>query len=1091
MDPNADNQIKLAAINANSIGSFKSRYDLQTFIDSYAIDICLISETKLNSKHKLHLPNHQLIRTDRQNATKGGGTAIAIHRKFKFTTIHYPNSHKNKAIEYTAIKIRTDQKSCLFIFSIYATQSTGHTFINELHNLMTSFNLDNCTNYYIIAGDLNAKSTTWGDNNSNERGDQLIDWLEDNYLQFKSTLLSPNKPTYTRLNYESYLDHCLIDLRIEVNNLSNGKLTTLPYDSDHNAITLTFSVDKAAHDFMMDQDNSAINFKKANWRKFNKHLLKTYHDEIKIPSDRNLTVDEIDGFISQLEFIINESIKATIPKIRRQDDYFLKYKNNNIKKLHALKSFLIRRQFDNIAISLQEKCRIKSNINRINKLLQNEFQKTVTKYWEAQIKSIDYRNSKEFFPKINRLLRPRKEISINTLKIPVDNSELSNHLNTKFPELISNNILTASDSDTKLYIIGKYLESINSPRYSNLGTFNKELVDETADKIKARKGKMSEKKQTFVTFSKENPAHYPTRQQAEDEYMFSYIEVQMVLKKLKNKTSFGLDNIPTVVLKNLPAEVIRDYTTLFNNSINNAYYPKRWKAAKVLPIPKKGKNPEAPQSYRPISLTMSISKIFERMIKKQMDRIISDKKIIPNNQFGFRSKHATTHALNKFLSDVINNIHDDMIVGAVLLDLEKAFDSVWINGLIYVLNSCKFPMGLIFMLIDMISGNYFYTWDGLSLSSDRFLIVEGLQQGRVLSPILFNIFDKGTNEAADLETDGVKSNSYADDRVIYVADNQVDTITYKLQDRVNKINNHYLDWNLKINPLKSEVIFFRRPCNEVKRSQFNKIKTLKITITDRNGQSTEIPVKKEVKYLGVVIDYLLHMTNHHKNQLVKSRNAIKSNARIFYNKNLSTKAKLICYQLLIRPLITYAAPMLWNMGPWVMEKYRRLERSALRSCISMHRKAETGYHERISNAKIYNTANITRVDCFYLKLCRNYFASFLNINNPIMEQLACPDDITCESHCRSGYVTPEMFIYCDRQGLLQNEMNVPIIYHENRHCFNKQIKLNHHDFERPIHSTALPKIDINDKHRLSKDYWWLQNNAIHIDEIRRRTYWDQ
>lgn len=77
---------------------------------------------------------------------------------------------------------------------------------------------------------------------------------------------------------------------------------------------------------------------------------------------------------------------------------------------------------------------------------------------------------------------------------------------------------------------------------------------------------------------------------------------------------------------------------------------------------------------------------------------------------------------------------------------------------------------------------------------------------------------------------------------------------------------------------------------------------------------------------------------------------------------MSSKAKLICYQLLIRPLITYAAPILWNMNPTVMEKYRRLERSALRSSIGMYRKAETDYRERLSNKKIYKEANITRID---------------------------------------------------------------------------------------------------------------------------------
>lgn len=602
---------------------------------------------------------------------------------------------------------------------------------------------------------------------------------------------------------------------------------------------------------------------------------------------------------------------------------------------------------------------------------------------------------------------------------------------------------------------------------------------------------MTKNNLTFTNFSEDNPAHYPVQQDGDPKFLYNYIEVMVILKKLKNKTSSGLDNIPTIVLKNIAENVIKDYTILFNNAINNSYYPKRWKAAKVLPIPKKGKNLDASQSYRPISLTMSISKIFERLIKKQLDIIIEDKKVIPNNQFGFKRKHATTHAINKLLSDINSNLHNNLIVGTVFLDLEKAFDSVWINGLIYTMVTKSFPIGLIFLIIDMIIGNFFYTWDGKLLSKDSFIIQEGLQQGRVLSPILFNVYDCDTNSAADLESDGVNSNSFADDRVIYVADNSADKIINKLQDRKNKINEHYLKWNLKINGSKSEVIFFRRPCQNLKISQYNRIKAAKFNVRDQYGTLTEIPVKKTVKYLGVTFDHLIHLTKHHKIQLEKARTAIKSNSRIFYNNNLSIKAKLICYQLLIRPLITYAAPMLWNMGPTVMEKYRRLERSALRSCIRKYRKAETNYRERISNANIYNMANITRLDCFYLKLCRNYYASYQNIDNPIMTNVRCPSDGTCTDRCSTGYLTPEMFTFCDKIGMLQNEFNLPIIYHIKRHCTCKKIIIDNDQEKIFEFSKALPKVDIKDNHRLNENYWWLKNDAKYIDEIRKRTTWKQ
>lgn len=95
-DNNKNNRLKIAAINLNSISSIKRRNDLQKFITDNIINIALISESKLNSKHKVRFIGHNIIRTDRSNSTKGGGTAIIINNRINFTTISYPNSIKKQ-----------------------------------------------------------------------------------------------------------------------------------------------------------------------------------------------------------------------------------------------------------------------------------------------------------------------------------------------------------------------------------------------------------------------------------------------------------------------------------------------------------------------------------------------------------------------------------------------------------------------------------------------------------------------------------------------------------------------------------------------------------------------------------------------------------------------------------------------------------------------------------------------------------------------------------------------------------------------------------------------------------------------------------
>lgn len=172
-------------------------------------------------------------------------------------------------------------------------------------------------------------------------------------------------------------------------------------------------------------------------------------------------------------------------------------------------------------------------------------------------------------------------------------------------------------------------------------------------------------------------------------YFYSIHSVSNVIKTLPNKTSTGIDNIPSIVLKKLPLLLIGEYTIIFNNCINLGYYPTCWKTAKILPILKKGKNPNEPTSYRPISLTPSISKVFESLVCNSIRRFTQIQKIIPNNQYGFRFNHSTTHALNKFSNDANNALYNNSMIGVCLIDIEKAFDSVWLRGFMYIFNKFK------------------------------------------------------------------------------------------------------------------------------------------------------------------------------------------------------------------------------------------------------------------------------------------------------------------------------------------------------------------------------------------------------------------
>lgn len=362
----------------------------------------------------------------------------------------------------------------------------------------------------------------------------------------------------------------------------------------------------------------------------------------------------------------------------------------------------------------------------------------------------------------------------------------------------------------KRNIMGTVFESINAPRPLNKGTRLVELVNRYVDKFKKEFEKQKKNNDQLTDFTNSNPAHLPDNQTIEN-YFCTFHEVAAILKNLPIKTSSGIDNIPQIVLKHLPNNLIKDLTVIFNNALNNRYFPRIWKKAKVLPIQKPGKNPEEIDSYRPISLNSNISKVFEAVLQKSIYSNCEKNNIILNNQYGFKYKHSICHAIAKFLTDANNHITDNKIVAAALIDLEKAFDSVWINGLIFKLIKYKFPRHLIQSIWSMVNGKSFVIWDGNETTEKIFHIKDGLQQGTITSPILFNIFNADILNMYEMNSDkDTHSIAFADDLIVYIAGKKTIDINKKLNTLVNNINSTYQIWNQRLNPEKCETIILSK-----------------------------------------------------------------------------------------------------------------------------------------------------------------------------------------------------------------------------------------------------------------------------------------
>ena len=102
-------------------------------------------------------------------------------------------------------------------------------------------------------------------------------------------------------------------------------------------------------------------------------------------------------------------------------------------------------------------------------------------------------------------------------------------------------------------------------------------------------------------------------------------EIVHLIKKLKNSKSPGLDNITSILLKNLPRTALAYIQTIFNLCLQNFYFPNCWKKASVVAIPKHHKDLTHSSSYRPISLLSHLSKVFEKIILSKLNEHIYSK----------------------------------------------------------------------------------------------------------------------------------------------------------------------------------------------------------------------------------------------------------------------------------------------------------------------------------------------------------------------------------------------------------------------------------------------------------------------------------
>jgi len=155
-------------------------------------------------------------------------------------------------------------------------------------------------------------------------------------------------------------------------------------------------------------------------------------------------------------------------------------------------------------------------------------------------------------------------------------------------------------------------------------------------------------------------------------------------------------------------------------------------------------NPALPSSYRAISFLDTIGKLFEKILLVRILHVVNERGLMRDEQFGFRPTRSTSLQLARLVERITRNFGEKRLTGAVFLDVAKAFDTVWIDSLLYKLtrgvSTCTdFPSYIVHKISSYLRDRTLETSFQTAASSRRGMRAR-VAQGGLISPVLFSLY---------------------------------------------------------------------------------------------------------------------------------------------------------------------------------------------------------------------------------------------------------------------------------------------------------------------------------------------------------------
>ena len=386
--------------------------------------------------------------------------------------------------------------------------------------------------------------------------------------------------------------------------------------------------------------------------------------------------------------------------------------------------------------------------------------------------------------------------------------------------------------------------------------------------------------------------------------------IERIMKKLDTSKATGIDKIPVRLVACSANVTKRVLTKIINKSISKNEFPKLMKIGKIIPIYKGGKDASRlnKKYFRPVSVLTAFSKVFERYILEQMLEHVNV--ILSDKISAYRKSYSTQHVLLKLTEEWRKHLDNNKVVGAVLMDLSKAFDCIPHELLVAKLSAYGFEKNTLKFFLSYLKGRKQAT--NIKGNLSPFMdILAGVPQGSILGPVIFNIF---INDMHDI-FEKCELRNFADDNTLDGhAQTQRELIDILEIDSKKAIN--WFDENHMIaNPDKFKGIIVHKDGRDTS--------GIELSINNEIIKSS-----KDVLLLGITIDNKLSFSKHISEICKKSANQLNSIKRL--KKHFNTEAKKNLVKAFVLSQFNYC-PLVWHFcGNGSIHKMEKIQERALR-----------------------------------------------------------------------------------------------------------------------------------------------------------------